>query len=111
MGFAGIARPDAFMETLAELGAELVFFKVFRDHHPYHGREIQGLMTEKRRLNADYLLTTEKDWVRMEGFVPPYPDLAYLTIKFSLLDDREKFFKMVKEKAERFRISEGGMRN
>jgi len=111
MGFAGIARPDAFMETLTELGAELVFFKVFRDHHPYKGREIQELMTEKRRLNADYLLTTEKDWVRMESFVPPYPDLAYLTIKFSLLDDSEKFFRMVKEKAERFRISEGGMGN
>jgi tetraacyldisaccharide 4'-kinase len=110
MGFAGIARPDVFMETLTELGAELVFFKVFRDHHPYQRREIHELMTEKRRLNADYLLTTEKDWVRMEGFVPPYPDLAYLTIKFGLLDDEEKFFTMVKEKAQRRRTSERGIR-
>ncbi|MGD9033837.1 MAG: tetraacyldisaccharide 4'-kinase [Desulfobacteraceae bacterium] len=107
MGFAGIARPDVFMKTLTELGAELVFFKVFRDHHSYQSREIQELMTEKRRLKADYLVTTEKDWVRMENFVPAYPDLAYLTIKFSLLDDREKFFRMVEEKVERFRISEG----
>lgn len=106
MGFAGIARPDVFMKTLTELGAELVFFKVFRDHHPYQSREIQELMTEKRRLKADYLLTTEKDWVRMENFVPAYPDLAYLTIKFSLLDDREKFFRMVNEKAKRFRNRE-----
>lgn len=106
MGFAGIARPHVFMETLTELGAELVFFKVFRDHHPYQSREIQELMTEKRRLKADYLLTTEKDWVRMESFVPPYPDLAYLTIKFSLLDDGEKFFRMVNEKAKRFRNRE-----
>ena len=111
MGFAGIARPDVFMKTLTELGAELVFFKVFRDHHLYKSREIQILMTEKRRLKADYLITTEKDWVRMENFVPAYPDLAYLTIKFSLLDDQEKFFRMVEEKVERFRISEGGIRN
>jgi tetraacyldisaccharide 4'-kinase len=109
MGFAGIARPDAFMETLNELGAELVFFKVFRDHHLYQGREIQELMTEKRRLNADFLLTTEKDWVRMEHSVPPYPDLAYLTIKFSLLDDGERFFKMVNEKTKRIRKAESGM--
>ncbi len=108
MGFAGIARPDVFKETLTELGAEVVFFRVFRDHHTYRSGEIQELMTEKRRLNAGYVLTTEKDWVRMEGFVPPHPDLAYLTIKFSVLDNREKFFNMVKEKAERFRISEGG---
>jgi tetraacyldisaccharide 4'-kinase len=111
MGFAGIARPGVFIKTLTELGAELVFFKAFRDHHPYHRREIQGLMTEKRRLNADYLLTTEKDWVRMEGSVPPYADLAYLTIKFSLLDDGEKFFRMVKEKVERSGKAEFGMRN
>ena len=111
MGFAGIARPDVFMKTLTELGAELIFFKVFKDHHSYQSREIQELMTEKRRLKADYLITTEKDWVRMENFIPAYPDLAYLTIKFSLLDDREKFFRMVEEKVERFRISEGGIRN
>ena len=100
MGFAGIAKPDVFIKTLTELGAELVSFKAFRDHHPYSRREIQELIDERRRLKADYLLTTEKDWVRMEGFVPSYPDLAYLTIKFSLLDDREGFFKMVKEKVE-----------
>jgi tetraacyldisaccharide 4'-kinase len=111
MAFAGIARPDVFKEALTELGADVVFFRVFRDHHTYRSGEIQELMTEKRRLNAGYVLTTEKDWVRMEGFVPPHPDLAYLTIKFSLLDNREKFFNMVKEKAERFRISEGGSGN
>ncbi len=111
MGFAGIARPDAFLETLTELGAELVFFKVFRDHHSYQSREIQELMTEKRRLKADFLLTTEKDWVRMESSIPQYPDLAYLTIKFSLLDDEDKFFRMVNEKAKRIGNPEGGIQN
>ncbi len=110
MGFAGIARPDVFMKTLTELGAELVFFKVFRDHHPYQSREIQELMTEKRRLKADFLLTTEKDWVRMESFIPQYPDLAYLTIKFSLLDDEDKFFRMVNEKAKGIGNPENGIR-
>ena len=68
-------------------------------------------MTERRRLKADYLLTTEKDWVRMEGFVPSYPDLAYLTIKFSLLDDTERFFRMVKERVERSGKTGFGGRN
>jgi tetraacyldisaccharide 4'-kinase len=110
MGFAGIARPEAFMETLTELGAELVFFKVFRDHHPYQSHEIQELMTEKRKLNAYFLLTTEKDWVRMESFIPQYPDLAYLTIKFSLLDEEDKFFRMVNEKAKSILTPEGEIR-
>lgn len=111
MGFAGIARPDVFIKTLTELGAELVFFKAFRDHHPYRRREIQELVTERRRLKADYLLTTEKDWVRIEDSVPSYPDLAYLIIKFSLLDDTERFFRMVKERVERSGKTEFGRRN
>ena len=111
MGFAGIARPDAFIKTLTELGAELVSFKAFRDHHPYSRRDIQELMDERRRLKAEYLMTTEKDWVRMEGFVPSYPNLAYLTIKFSLLDDRERFLKMVREKIEQSGKAEVGRGN
>lgn len=98
IAFAGIARPEFFAETLAELGAELVLFKTYRDHHPYHPREIQDLMTEKRRCNADLVVTTEKDWVRMEGFTPKYPELAYLTVRFRVLDEAEGFFRYVKAK-------------
>ncbi len=111
MAFAGIARPEVFMETLTELGAELVFFKAFKDHHAFHQHEIKDLMTEKRRLGVDYVLTTEKDWFRMEHLQPPYPELGYLTIKFSLLDDRERFFRLVTEKAEKMGKSEVGIRN
>ena len=107
--FAGIARPEVFMGTLAELGAEVVSFRRFEDHHPFNHREIQDLMNEKRRLKADYLLTTEKDWVRMEGLIPRYPELASMTIKFSLLDEGERFFRMMKEKAKGLRNSECGM--
>jgi tetraacyldisaccharide 4'-kinase len=111
MAFAGIARPDVFMETLAELGAELVLFRTFRDHHPFQHREIRDLMNEKRRLDVDYLLTTEKDWVRMEGVIPPYPDLGYLTVKFKLLSGEDTFLAMVKEKAEGIRESDSGVRS
>ncbi len=105
MAFAGIARPEVFMETLSEVGAELVLFRTFKDHHPFHHSEIRDLMNEKRRLNVDYVLTTEKDWVRLEGVIPPYPELGYLTIKFALLDGMDTFFAMVKERVERFRNS------
>lgn len=111
MAFAGIARPEVFMETLTELGAELVLFRAFRDHHPFQHREIRDLMNEKRRLNVDYLLTTEKDWVRMEDVIPPYPDLGYLGVKFTLLRGEDIFFAKVKEKAEGSRNSDLGVRS
>ena len=81
VAFAGIARPEGLMKTLTDLGADVVSFKRFEDHHPFQPREIQALMDERKNLQADCLLTTEKDWVRMEGIVPPSPDLAYLTIR------------------------------
>jgi tetraacyldisaccharide 4'-kinase len=98
MAFAGIARPEAFMETLTELGAEVVFFKAFRDHHPYHPREIKELLIERRRLQAECVLTTEKDWVRIEDSIPQYSELAYLTVRFSILDGADTFFSMIKER-------------
>ena len=87
------------MKTLIDLGADVVSFKGFEDHHPFQRREIQALIDEKEGLRADYLVTTEKDWVRMEGIVPPCPDLAYLTIRMDVWDEKEAFFRMVRETA------------
>ncbi len=47
----------------------------------------------------------------MEDPPPKYPELGYLTIRFSILDDRERFFRMVKEKVEGIREAEGGKTN
>lgn len=93
--FAGIARPVVFQETLEGLGAEVVFFKGFRDHHNYAAEEIQDLAAEKGRCGADYLLTTEKDWVRMEKTARGVPGMGYLTVEFALWD-RDAFFNMVR---------------
>jgi tetraacyldisaccharide 4'-kinase len=98
LAFAGIARPEAFKETLIRLGAEVVSFKGYADHHAYKTNDMQELSSEKARLKAAYLLTTEKDWVRMEDLPPKDPDQAYLTIKFTLLDDGNRFFKTVHDK-------------
>ncbi len=99
VAFAGIARPEGLMKMLTDLGADVVSFKEFKDHHPFQRGEIQALMNERKSLHADYLLTTEKDWVRMEGIVPASPGLAYLTIRMYVWDEKEAFFKMVREAA------------
>ena len=98
VAFAGIAKPQVFKDTLTRLGADLAFFRGFEDHHPFKRTEIGGLMTKKEKLKADCLLTTEKDWVRMENLVRGYPDLAYLSIKFTILYGADRFFKMIKDR-------------
>jgi len=98
IAFAGIAAPERFREMIIELGAEPVYFKAFGDHHTYRNVEILKLITQKESLKADCLLTTEKDWFRMEGPLNEYPDLGYLTVRLSLLSDENRFFQFIKEK-------------
>jgi tetraacyldisaccharide 4'-kinase len=98
VAFAGIARPDVFRDTIVKLGAEPVFFRAFRDHHTFRPGEIQDLIAKKQRLSADCLLTTEKDWVRLKNQVTGCPDLAYLTIRFSILSGEEVFLRMLKNR-------------
>ncbi|MFH1490805.1 MAG: tetraacyldisaccharide 4'-kinase [Pseudomonadota bacterium] len=98
VAFAGIARPEAFHHTLRGLGAEVVMFKGFRDHHAFTPSEVRGLISEKERLGAECLITTEKDWVRIENLGTKHPDLAYLQIAFGLLSGSDRFYKMIRER-------------
>jgi tetraacyldisaccharide 4'-kinase len=98
IAFAGIGQPDAFRDTLLGLGLELLLFKGFRDHHGFRPHEVQALIRERDRLGADCLLTTEKDWVRMENLGLYDPQLAYLRINFSLLSGVDTFFGMIRER-------------
>jgi hypothetical protein len=47
-------------------------------------------------LGAQYLLTSEKDWVRMAAFAPMCPKMGYLSIAFTMVSDQDGFFKMIK---------------
>ena len=64
---AGIARPDAFRETLAALGVNLVGFHPFPDHHPFSAAAMARLNAMARQAGAAFLLCTEKDAVKMDA--------------------------------------------
>lgn len=61
-GFAGLAYPEKFKNTLAQNGFSLAGFKSFPDHHPYSDTDIAGL---KQQAGAATLITTEKDFVKI----------------------------------------------
>ena len=95
VAFAGIAHPDYFKEQLAELGADVIEFRGFRDHCAFAVKDLEDMIHSKESGGADYLLTTEKDWMRIAAFAPPYGDLGYLRIRFSLLPDPDGLFRMI----------------
>ncbi len=64
--FAGLARPEVFRRTLVEAGVALRGFQAFPDHHPLSNREVGSLIRDARARQAEALITTGKDWARLD---------------------------------------------
>jgi len=60
--FAGIGRPEKFVETLKTAGAHVAGMQFFADHHPFRPGEIAAI---RARAHGAQLVTTEKDYVRL----------------------------------------------
>ena len=95
LAFAGIAQPEEFKETLEGVGADIAYFKGFRDHYRFRLDEINTLIKMKEELGAQYLITTQKDWMRISPEAPTYPNMGYLSINFILVSGQDDFFEMV----------------
>jgi tetraacyldisaccharide 4'-kinase len=64
--FCGIGNPGAFRATLAGLGADVVSFRTFADHHPYGRADVEGLHAWARALpGGAVVVTTQKDLVKL----------------------------------------------
>jgi tetraacyldisaccharide 4'-kinase len=109
VAFAGIARPGVFTETLERLGARILFVKVFKDHHPFGSQEMAWLFSKCQQLGADYLITTEKDWVRIDDEAKRNEMLGFLSIRFALLSREEAFFSLLKRGLQSWEVSQEGL--
>jgi tetraacyldisaccharide 4'-kinase len=86
--FCGIGNPKAFFDDLQHFGAQLVFQQVFPDHHRYSQKELDQLALTARRQGAYLLVTTEKDWVRLQKLeVSPEPPLYVAQIRPQVVDE------------------------
>jgi len=61
-----IAAPDQFVETIAQLGAEIQKIHIFPDHHFFTTEDYEQIKDQYQALKCDYLLCTEKDMVKLE---------------------------------------------
>jgi tetraacyldisaccharide 4'-kinase len=65
--FAGIGNPAAFRTSLANLGATLVGFRSFPDHHAYTLADLDAIHDWATGLHADLVVTTLKDLVKVRA--------------------------------------------
>ncbi len=85
LSFSGIARPERFKKALKKIGVNPVKFLKFRDHHPYPPKSIKKIKKNYLSFQADIIITTEKDMVKLAGIkeIEPLP-LYFLKIDLKI---------------------------
>ena len=66
---AAIARPARFYRALADRGWDVRREITFRDHHWFSPGDVARIEAIAREVDADLILTTEKDAVRLDALV------------------------------------------
>lgn len=69
--FSGIAEPEGFHDTIMDAGANLRGNRAFGDHHQFTKQDIESVLKAARRAQAPWIITTEKDIMRLREFMLP----------------------------------------
>ncbi len=86
--FCAIGNPQAFFDTVTKLGADIVGSKTYNDHYHYSNNEINDICTQAEQLNADLILTTQKDSNKITA--SGNKAIAYLEIELDIVAGAEK---------------------
>jgi tetraacyldisaccharide 4'-kinase len=65
--FCGIGNPEGFRRTILPLCGDLRDFRIFPDHHDYTATDLESLQRWARRVEANLVLTTQKDLVKLRA--------------------------------------------
>lgn len=78
---SGIARPHAFRRTVEALGATVAAEHRFADHHRFRARELRAVLGAAGDGAEEWIVTTEKDAVRLGTDAAEHPRLRVLRIE------------------------------
>jgi tetraacyldisaccharide 4'-kinase len=88
LAFCGIGSPEGFRASLATQGLAALTLIPYPDHHWYSPADVTGLAARARAAEAEVLVTTTKDAVRLGNTPWPAgsPPLAVLEVDLEILE-------------------------
>jgi len=92
---SGIAVPGGFESELEKKGAIIVDRNRFADHHRYGEQEIIDIVNSSIRLEANAIITTEKDAVRFPRLFRCDVPVYFLRVDIEILSGSEDFHKWI----------------
>ena len=63
--FSGLARNASFAQSVQDLGVNIADHLEFFDHCRYNEPDFKRILARAKALNVDFILTTRKDWVKV----------------------------------------------
>ena len=101
-GFSGIAHPERFQQTMADMGFTVNGFRMYADHYPYKQKDMDRLTGFAEESGSQALITTEKDLVKLHGIHKAMPLYA---LRMDVVFD-EVFHKFLIDKLAAYRAVE-----
>lgn len=82
--FSGIGNPQSFALTVQQTTAVIADHLVFEDHCRYDAKELSRLRRFIQDNTHDFVICTEKDWVKLEEHRFQLPEFWHLKMKLKL---------------------------
>lgn len=97
--FCGIGNPEAFFNTIKNLGCNLVGSEIYDDHHHYADEDIAHIFEQSEHLKADLVLTTRKDFKKIALPTPAESNIPffYLAIEIKFLASEDKLRDLIEQ--------------
>ena len=102
LAVAGVARPESFFEALRRYGYTIVNTLVYRDHHPFVETDLAKIDRARLSHGAEYVVTTEKDLVRLLPHMPFAFPMVWVPLSVSV-EPADLFREWLSERLEQAR--------
>lgn len=92
--FCGVGNPESFFQHLSREGCTPVFTRAFADHHHYNQSELDILAKDARAGDAEALVTTAKDAIKLSDLKLELPCYV-LEIQISI-DEEDRLTELIR---------------
>ena len=100
--FSGIANNPDFKSSCEKIGLIVCHQIEFPDHYWYKQHDINKLTKAFKQINADYMVTTQKDYIKIADNFPFDHPLVVLDVQIKFdHNNKTAFGKFIKEKTQK----------
>ena len=94
--FSGVANPLSFIRTLADHNVLIRHAYTLRDHYPYTEEKLKSILEDAKLRGLQYLVTTEKDQVKLPKKLELEIPILILEIKWEVTGGKNHWESVLK---------------